>query len=94
MASVLLNPSPRFAAGVGVHASGSSYAITWFQKRGLVPCLLCLKELSSRDVGVNAELACIMHRRLQHPLPYDFFCDCLRGAVEADGNFYLQGRVL
>merc|ERR1712066_638345 len=79
-----------FAAVEGILFSGSSCAIYWLKKRGLMPGLTFSNELISRDEGLHAEFACLLYGMLQNPLPEDVVHSIVRGAVDVERQFICE----
>ena len=52
-----------FAAVEGIFFSGSFCSIFWLKKRGLMPGLTFSNELISRDEGMHADFACLLHNK-------------------------------
>lgn len=51
-----------FACVEGIFFSGSFASIFWLKKRGLMPGLTFSNELISRDEGLHADFACLIHK--------------------------------
>merc|ERR1712238_109695 len=79
-----------FAAVEGVLFSGSFCAIYWLKKRGLMPGLTFSNELISRDEGLHADFACLLHGMLENKLPDSVVHDIVRGAVTAERKFITE----
>ena len=76
-----------FAAVEGIFFSGSFCAIFWLKKRGLMPGLTFSNELISRDEGLHCDFACLLYKKLVHPLPASRIQEIIAGAVEMEKEF-------
>ena len=76
-----------FAAVEGIFFSGSFCAIFWLKHRGLMPGLCTSNELISRDEGMHCDFACLMYKKLKHPLPTERVYKIISEAVTYEIEF-------
>ena len=76
-----------FAAVEGIFFSGSFCAIFWLKNRGLMPGLGTSNELISRDEGMHCDFACLLYKKLIHPLPEARVHQIIHEAVETEIEF-------
>lgn len=76
-----------FACVEGIFFSGSFCSIYWVKKRGLMPGLTFSNELISRDEGLHTDFACLLYRRLRHPLDQTLVHAIVAEAVTLERGF-------
>ncbi|KAL6778272.1 RIR2L [Auxenochlorella protothecoides x Auxenochlorella symbiontica] len=76
-----------FACVEGILFSGSFCAIYWLKKRHLMPGLTFSNELISRDEGLHTDFACLLYRRLRHPLDQTLVHAIVAEAVTLERGF-------
>jgi ribonucleoside-diphosphate reductase subunit M2 len=76
-----------FCVVEGIFFSGSFCAIFWLKKRGLMPGLAFSNELISRDEGLHCDFACLLYKKLLHPLPAERILEIVTNAVEIEKEF-------
>ena len=76
-----------FAAVEGIFFSGSFCAIFWLKHRGLMAGLCTSNELISRDEGMHCDFACMLYKKLEHPLPESRVREIISEAVSHEIEF-------
>lgn len=76
-----------FACVEGIFFSGSFCSIFWLKKRGLMPGLTFSNELISRDEGLHCDFACMLYKKLKHPLEEETVHAIIRDAVNVECVF-------
>jgi ribonucleoside-diphosphate reductase subunit M2 len=79
-----------FAAVEGIFFSGSSCAIFWLKKRGLMPGLCFSNELISRDEGLHCDFACLLYSKLVNRLPESRIVEIISSAVAIETEFFVN----
>lgn len=80
-----------FAAVEGIFFSGAFCSIFWLKKRGLMPGLTFSNELISRDEGLHADFACLLHTKyLVNPLDNNTVTSIIKDAVEIELEFITE----
>jgi ribonucleotide reductase beta subunit family protein with ferritin-like domain len=79
-----------FAAVEGIFFSGSSCAIFWLKKRGLMPGLCFSNEMISRDEGLHCNFACHLYSKLVNRLPESRIVEIIRSAVAIEMEFVVD----